>query len=65
MSFYAATKKSTENMVHSNSDLIDLPITMFRFLPCIAFGVDPPSLNWFTPIVRNWRIKYWNQAIQT
>mgnify|MGYP006146351001 FL=1 len=31
MSFYAATKKSTENMAHSYSHLYDLPITMFRF----------------------------------
>ena len=31
MSFYAATKKSTENMAHSFSHLFDLPITMFRF----------------------------------
>ena len=26
---------------------------------------DPPPLNWSTPIVRNWRIKYGNQATQT
>jgi UDP-glucuronate 4-epimerase len=31
MSFYAATKKATENMAHSYSHLYDLPITMFRF----------------------------------
>lgn len=31
MSFYAATKKSTENMAHSYSHLFKLPITMFRF----------------------------------
>jgi UDP-glucuronate 4-epimerase len=31
MSFYAATKKSTENMAHSYAHLHDLPITMFRF----------------------------------
>ena len=31
MSFYAATKKSTENIAHSYSHLFDLPITMFRF----------------------------------
>ena len=31
MSFYAATKKSTESMAHSYSHLFDLPITMFRF----------------------------------
>ena len=31
MSFYAATKKSTENIAHSYSHLFDLPTTMFRF----------------------------------
>lgn len=31
VSFYAATKKATENMAHSYSHLFDLPITMFRF----------------------------------
>jgi UDP-glucuronate 4-epimerase len=31
MSFYAATKKATENMTHSYAHLFDLPITMFRF----------------------------------
>ena len=31
VSFYAATKKSTENMSHSYSHLFNLPITVFRF----------------------------------
>jgi UDP-glucuronate 4-epimerase len=31
VSFYAATKKSNENMAHSYSHLYNLPITMFRF----------------------------------
>ena len=31
MSFYAATKKSTESMAHSYSHLFKLPVTMFRF----------------------------------
>ncbi|MDV3482265.1 NAD-dependent epimerase/dehydratase family protein [Sphingobium yanoikuyae] len=31
ISFYAATKKATENMAHSYAHLFDLPITMFRF----------------------------------
>ena len=31
MSFYAATKKSTENIAHSYSHLFSLPITMLRF----------------------------------
>jgi UDP-glucuronate 4-epimerase len=31
VSFYAATKKSTENIAHSYSHIYELPITMFRF----------------------------------
>jgi len=31
MSFYAATKKATENMAHSYAHLYGLPTTMFRF----------------------------------
>jgi UDP-glucuronate 4-epimerase len=31
MSFYAASKKSTESMAHSYSHLFDIPITIFRF----------------------------------
>lgn len=31
MSFYAASKKSTEAMAHSYAHLFDLPVTMFRF----------------------------------
>lgn len=31
MSFYAATKKSTEMMAHSYAHLFGLPVTMFRF----------------------------------
>lgn len=31
MSFYAASKKATENMAHSYAHLFGLPITMFRF----------------------------------
>lgn len=31
MSFYAATKKATENLAHSYSHIYGLPITMFRF----------------------------------
>ena len=38
MSFYAATKKCTENMAHSYAHLFDLPITMFRFLRCTVPG---------------------------
>jgi len=31
MSFYAATKKATENMAHSYAHLFGMPVTMFRF----------------------------------
>lgn len=31
ISFYAATKKATENMAHSYSHIYNIPITMFRF----------------------------------
>jgi UDP-glucuronate 4-epimerase len=31
MSFYAATKKATENMAHSYAHLFGLPVTIFRF----------------------------------
>ena len=31
MSFYAATKKSTENMAHAYANLHNIPITIFRF----------------------------------
>ena len=31
MSFYAATKKSTESMAHSYAHLFNLPVTIFRF----------------------------------
>jgi UDP-glucuronate 4-epimerase len=31
VSFYAATKKSTENIAHSYAHIYNLPITMFRF----------------------------------
>ena len=31
VSFYAATKKATENMAHSYAHLYNIPITMFRF----------------------------------
>ena len=38
MSFYAATKKATENMAHSYAHLYKLPITMFRFLQFMGHG---------------------------
>ena len=38
MSFYAATKKSTESMAHSYSHLFKLPVTMFRFFTVYVLG---------------------------
>ena len=45
LSFYAATKKSTENMSHSYSHLFNLPITMFRFFTVYGPWAD---LIWLT-----------------
>ena len=40
VSFYAATKKSTESLAHSFSSLWKLPITMLRFLQYMDLTVD-------------------------
>lgn len=41
MSFYAATKKSTEIMTHSYAHLYDLPTTLFRFFTVYGPGARP------------------------
>ena len=54
MSFYAATKKSTENMAHSYAHLFNLPITMLRFFtaygpwgrPDMAISNSKATFNW-------------------
>ena len=38
MSFYVASKKSTENLCHSYSHIYNLPITMFRFFTVYGLG---------------------------
>ena len=38
LSFYAATKKSTETMAHSYAHLFKIPITMFRFFTFMDRG---------------------------
>ena len=54
MSFYAATKKSTENMAHSYSHLYELPITMFRFFTVYGpWGRPDMALFKFTKAILN------------
>jgi UDP-glucuronate 4-epimerase len=54
MSFYAATKKSTENMAHSYSHLFDLPITAFRFFTVYGpWGRPDMALFKFTKAIIN------------
>ncbi|WP_425040025.1 SDR family NAD(P)-dependent oxidoreductase [Primorskyibacter sp. S187A] len=52
MSFYAATKKSTEAMAHSYAHLYGLPITMFRFFTVYGpWGRPDMALFKFTKAV--------------
>ena len=54
MSFYAATKKSTENMAHSYAHLFGLPITMFRFFTVYGpWGRPDMALFKFTKAILN------------
>ena len=54
MSFYAATKKSTENMAHSYAHLFDLPTTMFRFFTVYGpWGRPDMALFKFTKAIFN------------
>ena len=54
VSFYAATKKSTENMAHSYAHLFNLPITMFRFFTVYGPWVRPDmALFKFTKAILN------------
>jgi UDP-glucuronate 4-epimerase len=54
MSFYAATKKSTENMAHSYAHLFNLPITMFRFFTVYGpWGRPDMALFKFTKDILN------------
>ena len=54
MSFYAATKKSTENMAHSYSHLFNLPVTMFRFFTVYGpWGRPDMALFKFTKAMLN------------
>lgn len=54
VSFYAATKKSTENIAHSYSHLFHLPITMFRFFTVYGpWGRPDMALFKFTSAILN------------
>ena len=54
MSFYAATKKSTENMAHSYAHLFGIPITMFRFFTVYGpWGRPDMALFKFTKAILN------------
>ncbi|MDB2516968.1 NAD-dependent epimerase/dehydratase family protein [Planktomarina temperata] len=54
ISFYAATKKSTENMAHSYAHLFGLPITMFRFFTVYGpWGRPDMALFKFTKAILN------------
>ena len=54
MSFYAATKKSTENMAHSYAHLFHLPVTMFRFFTVYGpWGRPDMALFKFTKAIVN------------
>lgn len=62
MSFYAATKISTESMAHSYSHLYGLPITMFRFFTVYGpWGRPDMALFKFTEsILKNQPIDVYN-----
>ena len=54
MSFYAASKKSTESMAHSYSHLFKLPVTMFRFFTVYGpWGRPDMALFKFTQAILN------------
>ena len=54
MSFYAATKKSSESMAHSYAHLFNLPITMFRFFTVYGpWGRPDMALFKFTKAIMN------------
>lgn len=54
MSFYAASKKSTENISHSYAHLYNLPVTMFRFFTVYGpWGRPDMALFKFTKAILN------------
>ena len=52
MSFYAASKKATENFAHSYAHLFELPVTMFRFFTVYGpYGRPDMALFKFTKAI--------------
>lgn len=64
MSFYAATKKSTEAMAHSYAHLFDLPVTMFRFFTVYGPWGRPDMAPWLftSAIMAGQPIKVFNHG---
>ena len=64
MSFYAATKKSTESMAHSYAHIFELPITMFRFFTVYGpWGRPDMALFKFTKaMLENRKIDIFNNG---
>ena len=64
LSFYAATKKSTESIAHSYSSLWNLPITMLRFFTVYGpWGRPDMALFKFTKgIINKKKIDIYNQG---
>ena len=64
VSFYAATKKSTESLAHSYSSLWKIPVTMLRFFTVYGpWGRPDMALFLFTKsIINNKPIKIFNNG---
>jgi UDP-glucuronate 4-epimerase len=64
MSFYAATKKSTEAMAHSYAHLFGLPVTMFRFFTVYGPWGRPDMAPWLftSAIMAGQPIKVFNHG---
>ena len=64
MSFYAATKKSTESMAHSYAHLFGLPVTMFRFFTVYGPWGRPDMAPWLftSAIMAGQPIKVFNHG---
>lgn len=64
MSFYAASKKSTEAMAHSYAHLFRLPVTMFRFFTVYGPWGRPDMAPWLftSAILKGAPIKVFNHG---
>ena len=67
LSFYAATKKATENMAHSYAYLFDIPTTVFRFFTVYGpWGRPDMALFKFTKaLLKNEAIDIYNYGNQS